>query len=298
MNLPYYGESAALATAVCWAVTALAFESAGRRVGSLPVNLIRLLMGFAFLVPVMWWRRGIPLPTDATPEAWLWLGVSGLVGFAFGDLCLFRAFVLIGSRLSILLMSLVPPLTAMIGWLILRESLAPMEWLGMALTVGGVTWVVLERMPDTGAGSRRPSTVGVLLGIGGALGQAIGLVLSKFGMQDYDPFAANSIRVLAGIVGFAAIFSFTGGWSRFVQALRNPAAMQRTLVGGFFGPFLGVSLSLIAVQHIASGVAATIIAITPVLILPASIWWRKEAVSARAIFGALLAVAGTAVMFS
>jgi drug/metabolite transporter (DMT)-like permease len=296
MAFPLLGESAALATAFCWALTALAFESAGRRVGSLPVNLIRLLIGWLCLVGLVWFRRGIPFPTDASAETWMWLGISGLVGFAFGDLCLFRAFVVVGSRIGVLLMALVPPLTAVLGWAVLDETLSAQEWLGMAMTIGGVTWVVRERVPDPVEGSRHPSTWGILLGIGGALGQAVGLVLSKLGMGDYDAFAANQIRVTAGIVGFAVIFTASGLWGRFTDALRHPVAMQRTVFGGVFGPFLGVSLSLVAVQHTMTGVAATIMSITPVIILPLSFWLRREHVTLRAALGALLAVAGTAVL--
>jgi len=297
MDFHLLGESAALATAACWAVTAIAFESAGRRVGSLPVNLIRLLLGFAFLVPTAWLRRGVPFPWDASAHAWLWLGLSGLVGFAFGDLCLFRAFVLIGSRLSVLLMSLVPPMAALLSWWTLHERLTAREWIGMAMTVGGVMWVVRERVPDPVLGHRAPPVRGVLLAVGGAVGQAVGLVLTKQGIGTFDPFAANQIRVLAGIAGFAVIFTAGGWWPRFVDALRHPPAMSRTAVGAFFGPFLGVSLSLLAVQHTATGVAATIMAVTPVLILPAA-WRRSERVTLRAFLGAVLAVAGTAVLFS
>ncbi|MGH2571440.1 MAG: DMT family transporter [bacterium] len=298
MDFPHVGEAAAFATALCWAVTALAFESAGRRVGSLPVNLIRLIAGWLLLALFTSIRRGLPFPSDAPASAWLWLGISGLVGFSFGDLCLFRAFVLIGSRLAVLLMSLVPPMTALIGWGVLGETMSAREWLGMAMTVGGIMWVVRERVPAAVEGSRHPSTWGVLLGIGGAVGQAVGLVLSKLGMGDYDAFASNQIRVLAGIVGFAAIFTASGLWGRFADALRHPPAMQRTLLGAVFGPFLGVSFSLVAVQHTMAGVAATIMAITPVVILPLSFWLRKERVTARAVIGALLAVAGTAVLVS
>jgi drug/metabolite transporter (DMT)-like permease len=297
MDFPLLGEAAALGTAGCWALTAVAFESAGKRVGSLPVNVIRLVMGFALLIPVAWWRTGSPLPLDAGPDAWLWLSVSGLIGFAFGDLCLFRAFVLIGSRLGLLVMSLVPPLVALLAWGFLGEQLGTRDWIGMALTVAGVMWVVRERRPDAPDGHGLPSTWGLLLALGGALGQAGGLILSKFGMGDLDPFASNQIRVLAGTVGFAVIFSLTGVWPRVFSALRNPSAMKRTAFGGFFGPFLGVSLSLMAVQNTAAGVAATIMAISPVLVLPVSIY-RKERVTARAALGALVAVAGTAILFS
>jgi drug/metabolite transporter (DMT)-like permease len=138
---------------------------------------------------------------------------------------------------------------------------------------------------------------GVLLGIGGAMGQAGGLVLSKLGMGEHDPFAANQIRILAGMVGFAVLFTMGRVWPRVVRAMSDRAAMRRTALGAFFGPFLGVSLSLVAVQHIETGVAATIMALTPILILPVARWVRKEHVSGRATLGAMIAVAGTAVLF-
>jgi drug/metabolite transporter (DMT)-like permease len=296
MPFPYAGELAALGTACCWTVTALAFESAGKRVGSLPVNLIRLVLGLAFLSVFGAISRGLPLPTDASPQAWLWLSASGLVGFAFGDLCLFQALVVIGARLSILLMALVPPLTALLGWVVLGERLDVLEWLGMALTIGGVAWVVLER-PQTERGPRNVRLGGILLGIGGALGQAVGLVLSKYGMGRYDAFAATQIRVLAGLAGFAVVFFAIGGWGKVFAALRDRGAMARTGLGAFFGPFLGVSLSLVAVQYAATGVAATIMAIQPVLILAPAAMIQKERVSLRAILGAVVAVGGAALLF-
>jgi drug/metabolite transporter (DMT)-like permease len=297
MHFEHIGETAALGTAICWTVTALAFESAGRRVGSLAVNLIRLVFAFVFLTAFCTLSRGHSIPSDATAHAWIWLGLSGVTGFTIGDLCLFRAFVVMGSRLSMLLMALVPSFTAIISWLILGERLSPMDWLGMALTTGGVAWVVMERKTnDAGKISSLPRS-GVLLGVGGALGQAVGLTLSKYGMADYDPFQATQIRVMAGALGFAVLFLFIGWWPRVFSALKNRAAMERTVLGGVFGPFLGVSLSLVAIQHTEAGVAATIMALVPVLIIPPSVLIKKERVSHRAIFGASIAVGGVAILF-
>ena len=136
--IPFAGEIAALATACCWTVTGLAFEAAGRRVGSLSVNLIRLVPAVLLLSAYSWITRGIAFPVDASAHAWLWLSVSGLVGFTVGDLCLFRAFVLVGARVSMLLMAMVPPITTLFGLVIMGEVLSARELLGMALTVAGV----------------------------------------------------------------------------------------------------------------------------------------------------------------
>lgn len=294
----YAGEIAALATAVCWTFTGVAFEAAGKRVGSLAVNLIRLLPAVVLLSLYSWITRGVAFPTDATAHAWLWLSISGLVGFTVGDLCLFRAFVLVGARVSMLLMAMVPPITTLFGLLIMGEVLSARELLGMALTVAGVSSVVLEQRPDAEGKLRRLPLGGVLLGLGGAGGQALGLVLSKYGMGSYDAFAATQIRVVAGIVGFALVFTVIGWWPRVRAAVADRRAMVSTGIGAFFGPFLGVSLSLVAVKYAYAGVAATLMALVPVLIIPASVVVFREKVSPVAILGAVVAVAGSALLFT
>jgi len=298
MPFEFAGEVAALATALCWTATSLAFESAGKRIGSLAVNLIRLVMAFGFLAAYTWTTRGRLLPTDASAHTWFWLSLSGVVGFTIGDLCLFRAFVVLGARLSMLLMSLVPPMTALIGLAILGEHLDPLDWLGMTITVAGVTWVVAERRPPQPGEPDSPhSRTGILLGVMGAAGQSVGLVLSKYGMRDYDPFAATHIRIIAGIVAFAVVFAVIGWWPTVFRALRNREAMVRTTVGAIFGPFLGVSLSLVAVKYTEAGVAATIMALVPVLIIPPAVLIQKERVTSRAVLGSLLAVGGVGLLF-
>ncbi len=275
----------------------MSFESAGKKVGSMSVNLIRLVMALVFLTIFCWIARGRPFPDDASAHAWLWLSVSGIIGFTIGDLCLFRAFVVVGARISMLLMTLVPPFTALLGWVLLGEHLEPLDWMAMAFIVGGVAWVVLERRPVGEMKTERPSRSGILLGIAGAAGQSLGFVLSKFGMGSYNAFAATQIRVIAGIVGFSVLFLFIGWWPRVFSALKNRGAMSRISLGAVFGPFLGVSLSLVAVQHTEAGVAATLMGLTPVIIIPPAIWINKERISPRAIIGAFVAVGGAALLF-
>jgi len=293
------GQLAALGTATCWAFSALAFDAAARRMGALTLNLIRLVIAFSFLTLAAWAMRGLPLPTDATPHAWAWLAVSGLVGFVFGDLCLFRAFVLIGARLSMLMMSLAPPLTAIIGWLVLGETLSGRDLVGMVLTVSGIAWAVLERNPPAAdsAPEVRPSFTGLALAFGGALGQAAGLVLSKLGMGSYDAVAATQVRVLAGAAGFALLYFPLRWWPKVGAALRDRRALGFATIGSFFGPFIGVSLSLYAVRNTVAGVAASIMALTPVLIIPLVVLVRRERVGWGGILGAAVAVFGVVLLF-
>jgi drug/metabolite transporter (DMT)-like permease len=296
----YIGQIAALCAAFCWAVTALASEAAGRRVGSLPLNLVRLPIAFAFLALAGWISRGVPLPVDASSHAWLWLTVSGLIGFSFGDLCLYRAYLLIGSRLSTLMMSLVPPLTALIGWVALGETLSGRDLLGMSLTMSGIAWAVLDRKPVTPASGGAPvhaSPAGLALGLGGAFGQACGLILSKYGMGSYSPFPSNQIRVLAGFVGFTLIVTSLRMWPRVGIALRDGKALGFATLAALFGPFIAVSLSLVAIRATTAGVAASIMATTPIVILPMVVLLRRERVGPGGLGGAVLAVAGVALLF-
>jgi drug/metabolite transporter (DMT)-like permease len=299
------GEIAALSTALFWAFTALFFAAAGARIGSLVVNFLRLMMALAIFAVGSWLLHGHPLPLDASVHAWVWLSASGLVGFTFGDLCLFRALVVIGPRLASLIMSLAPPLTALLGWVVLRESLRFTDVLGMTLTMAGIAWAIVDRTPAASpsrtpspALSRRAKVIGLLLALGGALGQAGGLVLSKHGMGDYDAFAATQIRVIAGSTGFAVLFTITGWWPKVRAGLRDRRALSFTAGGAVFGPFLGVWLSLVAVQHTTTGVAASLMATAPILIIPLVVVLRRERVGLGGIGGAVLAVAGVILLFA
>lgn len=301
------GEIAALGTAGCWVVSALAFEAAGKRVGSLTLNLVRLTIALVPLALWGWIARGQPLPLDADAGTWGWLALSAIVGLVLGDLCLFRAFVDLGPRLTTLVMASVPVWTALFGFVVLGETLEWREGLGMAMTVGGIGWAILDRDPERGdeaeastlAPGRRRGLLasGLLMAFAGSLGQAGGLVLSKRGMGDYDPFAATQIRVMVAFVGFAVIVTASRWWPRVREAVDDRPAMGFAALGAMFGPFLGVGLSLLAVQLAPTGVAASLMATTPILMLPIA-WYRGERVGWAGVLGALIAVAGVALLLA
>jgi drug/metabolite transporter (DMT)-like permease len=299
----YFGEIAALLTAVFWTVTSMSFESAGKKIGSLQVNLIRLVVAFFIYGVVNYFYRGMFLPLDAGAERWAWLALSGLVGFVIGDLLLFQSFVVIGARIAMLIMALTPPITAFVSWLILGEVMSPMNLVGMIVTLTGISIVILkrEKHEDPAKKSHRITTSyslkGILLALGGAVGQGVGLVLSKKGMGDYDAFAASHIRVITGMVGFAVIILFTKRYGKIWKALHHKSAMKRVALGSVFGPFLGVSFSLLAIQHTQAGIAATIMSIVPVLIIPPAILLFHEKVNWKEIIGAVITVGGVAVFF-
>jgi drug/metabolite transporter (DMT)-like permease len=237
------------------------------------------------------------LPVDARPENWFWLVLSGLVGFVFGDLFLFKSYIVIGSRFAMLIMTLVPPITALFSFFILGERLTLFNYLGMTLTFSGIALAIFSRNGKGEKISLKLAPKGILYAFGGAVGQALGLVLSKLGLRDYDPFAATQIRIIAGIAGFAILITVLRRWRNVVSATSDKAAMIPTSVGAFFGPFLGVSFSLIAIKFTEAGIASTIMALVPVLIILPAVILYKQKVTPAEIAGAVISVGGVALFF-
>jgi drug/metabolite transporter (DMT)-like permease len=293
----HLGEFAALLTAFFWTVTSLSFESASNKIGSVAVNILRLIIGFAFLSLFNFIRRGLILPVDANMEKWIWLSLSGLVGFVFGDLFLFKSYTMIGSRFSMLIMTLVPPITAFFSFIILGERITLFHYLGMTLTFSGIAMAIFNRSAKGEKLSLKLSPKGILYAIGGAVGQALGLVLSKFGMKNYDPFAATQIRIIAGIFGYTLLVTILARWEIVRNATHNKSGMILTSLGAFFGPFLGVSFSLIAIKYTAAGIASTIMALVPVFIILPAVVLFKQKVTLPEILGAIVSVAGVALFF-
>jgi len=274
----------------------MAFEFAGKRVGSLSVNFIRLVIAFVFLSVLMKINYNVFVPSGFTLNSWLWLLLSGIIGFVIGDLMLFQAFVVVGARISMLLMSLAPVFAGIFGWIILNERITLLNIMGILITLTGIALVVLNR-PSASKVTVNYPVKGILLALGGAAGQGLGLVLSNLGMGYGNAFMATQIRIIAGVAGFAVLFAFMGYWKNVGTALKNKPAMKGILVGAFFGPFLGVSLSLFSIQHTSTAIASTIMAIVPVLIIPPAVLFFKEKVSVKEVIGAVIAVAGVVMLF-
>lgn len=301
MTTEFIGQLAALGTAVCWTITSLSFEAAGRRVGSMQVNVIRLYIALGIFAILLTITRGAPIPFDAPQEVWMWLSLSGLVGFVMGDLFLFQAFVDVGARTAMVVYSLVPPLTAILGRIFLQEILEPLQILAIAVTMTGIILVVhsgaRSSAPQSSPESRESRGRGILFAFLGAVGQAGGLVMSRYGAPTYAPFAATQIRVIAGIIGFTLLFTLTKRWRLVGKALQDRRAVGLMGQGAFFGPFLGVSLGLFAAQRTSTGITATLIATVPVLLIPVTVFVFRQRITGTEILGALLAVGGVALLF-
>lgn len=307
----HLGEIISLVVAVSWTVTALFADKASHRLGSMSANVLRLTMAILFLGVLLWVTVGHPYPVYASGQAWWWLALSALVGYVFGDWCLFNCYLSIGARFGQLFMTLAPPMAAIAGWAILGETLSWKSILAMAVTLSGIAISILSR----GEGHRVHLTLpfkGVLLGLGAGLGQGVGLVLSKVGLQYYSeaipadapklmadmlPFASTMIRAVVGALGFLGLMALQRGLPRLRTAVRDRVGMRYALIMTLFGPVLGVSLSLMAVQYTNAGIASTLMALTPVFILFPYAFIYKQRIKFREIVGVVVSMTGVALFF-
>jgi drug/metabolite transporter (DMT)-like permease len=288
------GEIAALGTAACWSFTSLFFAEAARRIGALRVNLLRLPVALT-LLSVALAATGTALATIDARRA-TYLAASGVVGLVIGDLALFEAMRRIGPRLALLIMSLAPIAASLAGLLLLGERPGRLVLLGIVVTLGGVIWVVGEPRPYDPPGSHSP--VGAAFAVVGAVCQGLGLALAKVGMAgEVPPLAATWVRMGTAtslIWMLTAVFGRTRDLG-VARAVRH--AWLPVLGGAVFGPFIGVWLSLVAARLTDVGIAATIMATTPVLVIPALMALEHYRPTARALIGTTITVAGVALLF-
>ena len=305
MGSHFIGEIAALCTAALWTTCSILFASAGRRIGAFSVNALRIALAVILLAGAHLIRQGTIIPA-ANDTQWLYLALSGIIGLALGDLCYFSSLVMIGPRRGVLLMSIAPIFSAITAYLLLREVLGLWSIIGIVTTLSGVTIVILESEEASGESpvSRRRKTLGTFLGLGGALGQGIGLVIAKYGMfaaaddpgTPLDPLSATLIRMIGGAAFIWVAVLLTGRTREVLNSFANRAAVTRTVGGAVSGPFLGVWLSMIAVSYTLAGVAATLMSLMPVMVIPFVWVLYKQRTSRRGTLGALIAVGGVAIL--
>lgn len=310
--MEHIGEIISLIVAVSWTATALFADIASHRLGAVTLNLIRMGLSLVFLGAVLWIFTGSPYPMYADAGTWFWLALSGLVGYVFGDYCLFNSYVVFGSRFGQLFMTLAPPFAGIAGWLMLGEKLSWHSWLAMAVTLSGIAISILAKQDGSSRLTLKLPLKGVLFGIGAGIGQGVGLVLSKIGLEHYSasvpsaagqavetmmPFAGTFIRAVAGLAGFFIILASSRRLYTVGRAFHDRKGMGFAFLTTFFGPFIGVSLSLMAVQYAPAGIASTLMALTPVLIIVPYSIINKQRISAKEVAGTIITVIGVALFF-
>ena len=304
--MAYLGELISIGVAFSWTATALLSEFGSKRLGNLTLNVLRIGLALVFSLVLFGVVTGSPLPAGASTEAIGWMLLSGLVGYVIGDFCLFQCYIIIGSRYGQLFMTLAPLAAALMAWVTLGQQMTLMSVVAMVVTLFGIGISVLGRSGNHKLSLKLPLN-GILFAIGAAVCQGVGLVLSKIGMDHYEtvagvpewlvPFSANFYRCVAGIAGFGLLLYFRDGIAPLREALHDAKGLSVATATTIFGPFVGVGFSLMAVQYTAAGIASTLMAMTPIIILLPSRWLFHETITWRAVAGAVISVVGVSLFF-
>ncbi|MBI5020105.1 MAG: DMT family transporter [Ignavibacteriales bacterium] len=295
-NIPYLGELSALLTAFLWAGSSMAFASATKRLGSFNVNISRLLLAAAYLIvliPVAGFDIGISLKQG------IYLCASGVVGLSIGDTFLFKSYQLIGARVTMLMMSLAPAIAALLSYYILNESISFTGIVGIIITIAGIVLVVIDRESD-GFQKNKIIPLGIIYAFIAAAGQGAGLVLAKMAFQEgsINGFVATGFRIIASLILILPFAILTKRYGNPIKTFRgNSTAFWLTISGSFLGPFFGITFSLIAIANTNVGIASTIMAMVPILMLPLVKFIYKEKLTMTAIIGSFIAVGGVVVLF-
>ncbi len=296
--MTYIGEIAGLLTSLFFAINAVVVTKAVQKVGSVIGNRTRVAFALLYLIILNTILFRQPLPINAESQRWAWLSLSGVIGLALGDAFLFQSYYDVGPRIGTLLLSLSTIFGALEAWIFFGESLRLGQIIGIALTLAGIIWVILEQGNGNPQVSRS-TVMGVIFGILGAIGQATGLVFSKQGMSgDFSPISGNVIRMLAAVIALWLVTLLQGQAGKTVQTLReNPSAFKLLMLAALIGPVIGVSLSLLAVQNTKVGVASVLTSLSPIFILPISHFFSHEKLGWQAVIGTLLAMVGVTILF-
>lgn len=303
--MAYLGELISIGVAFSWTATALLSEFGSKRLGNLTLNVLRMGMALMFSMVLFWVVMGTPLPPIGSMEACGWMLLSGVVGYVIGDFCLFQCYIIIGSRYGQLFMTLAPLAAALMAWITLGQQMTPMSIVAMLVTLIGIGISVLGRGEHHNVSLKLPLN-GIFFAICAALCQGIGLVLSKIGMDHYDtatmpewlvPFSANFLRCIAGIIGFGLLLFFRQGLQPLRDAMHDRKGMTVAAATTIFGPFVGVGFSLMAVQYTNAGIASTLMALTPIIIILPSYWLFHQKITWRSVLGAIISVLGVSLFF-
>lgn len=293
--MPYTGELSALLTACLWASSAMVFTSAIKRVGSFQVNITRLILAAIYLFVFIIVLR---FDMNLSFRQYVNLGISGFIGLSLGDTFLFKAFQEIGARISMLVMSLAPAIAAALAYLFLGETISLLGVVGIAVTIAGISIVVFDRSPGADKGIANPA--GIIYALLGALGQGVSLIFAKMAFQESDVngFVATAIRITSALIFLLPLAMMTSRFESPLKMLKKDRrAFKLTALGAMLGSFLGISFSLIAIDYTDVGVAATIMAIVPIIMLPIIRIIYKEKLKLTAVIGAFIAVGGVALLF-
>lgn len=290
----FIGETAALGASLAWTLSGLMTERTTRKADATDLNLVVKILGYVLISLLALWAGGSLFPIGVSLAAWFWLGLSGILGFSLGDSFLFRSYQLIGTKVTMLIFATNPVITALLGWLLFGEELTLFNLLGMVLVLSGVILVILE-----GSGGKlklRFSGLGILVAALGALGQAAATLLSKQGMVGLDVFTTTQVRLIAAIPVLLLLVSRNGKTSR-LEVFKERRLFGEAFLNTFLSIGLGVSFSMVAIANTKAAIASTLMSVSPVMVIPITVFLQHQRLDWRELAGALLSILGIAILF-
>jgi len=289
------GELSATFAALLWSVNAIVLSEAVIKVGSFNVNIGRLFFASIFLLIT------ILIMNSSFIILWqqyYYLILSGIIGLVIGDYGMLKSYEIIGPRLGMLMMSFVPPISVFLAYLFLDEFLSAIQIIGIFITTLGIAIVVLQKKVKT---DRFHFTLkGGIYGLIAAIGQSVGLIFAKeaFNLGELDEFVAAFIRIVFSLILLVIIGRVLGLSKNSIRVFKKDRKAFKLIIwGALLGPYLGITSSLIAVANTHVGIASTLMATVPVMMLPISKFYYKEKLSMLSIIGTFIAVVGVAILF-
>lgn len=294
---------AALLCTVLFSISVVSAHRSARLLGGTEANFWRLTVA-ALLLGIWSFGFGSGLAGDAFPTFF----VSGVVGIGIGDLALFQALPLLGSRLSLLLINcLTAPVGALVEWLWLGTALTLAQILCGLIILAGIAWALLptEHLKR----SRRDLWSGAAFSVVSAAAGGAGAVLSRKAYaivhaagRSLDGGNAAFQRVVGGLLvsGVCLLLVKRGGFLRNKLAASQPRQFSTkwnkvwpwVLLNGFAGQTLGVSCMQRALETTPTGIVLAIIATTPVVVVPLAMVFENERPTWHSLTGGVIAVAG------
>ncbi len=284
----HVGHLAALACASMWALSTVLFGAAARTVDPRALNLLKCALAAPLLGVTALLLGDLPAFSARDSAA---LAVSALFGIVVADTAYFVALKELGAARGVLFVALIPVCTSLLALPVLGEALEPRMVAGMIVTLSGV--VVVVRGRARGAGRGRIG-VGVVAGVVYCTAQAAANVLQKGVDPALSPLSLSFFRLSIGAAVIALSLVVTVRGRRDIAALRP--VLARGSLGTLAGAYAGLLLGTYAIRTVPTGVATTLIATTPLFALVAARVVDKETPSARTLAGALLALAGVALL--
>ena len=315
------GEILAICASVIWTVSSMTAEVSSKRIGAVPSNTIAMFIAFLWLNITLFVFTGLPFPQHLNTEALLWIAGSGLFGYIICNYFLYTCYILIGSRFGELFMTLSIPSAAFAGWILLDEKLTFQELIGITVTLTGIIISILsgdksEQNKENGTPKGHKiklnlSPKGIFFAIIASIAQGVGLVFGKVGMIHYHesipeeltklnafiPISSSYIRIAVGLCGFLLIALFTHKFPIIKKAFKEKKGAIPAMITGTVGPFMGATCALFAMRYAKAGIAATLLELTPIIIILPAYWIFKQKIRAIEIIGAIISVFGVSLFF-